>query len=672
MTAPLRDPEILRRSLDLFRAVCDLETGEQLRSIQDACGSEPELRAAVEALLIADRAESDPLSDHAIDLAARDTTPDEIDGFKVVGVLGRGGMGIVYDAEQQHPRRRVAIKVIRPGSDSPTLRARIRREAEVLAMLRHPGIAQIHHAGEFAGSPYLVMERVDGVSLANATAKCDLRDRIGLIARIVDAVHHAHQRGIIHRDLKPDNILVNEEAPGRFQPKILDFGIARAADESLHATLADSLTIAEGGSLVGTLAYMSPEQIQGNREIDVRTDVYALGMIAHELLTGVKGKDLTGLSVVAAMRAAIENEPRPIGDIDPKLRGDIQTIIRKATETDRERRYQSAAEFAADLRRYLASEPITARPPSLGYLTGRLIARNKGVFAGVSVAVLALLAGLLVSLFAAASEHRQRSRSDRMLYAGSVSGAADALADHNPFRARQLLTIAPEELRGWEWDLLNTRLDPGQQLADTGLEFAVFGPGPDIGQSGPEILVAGAYEGRIRIGRLDADRFTPTHDLEPSAPLNHLSRFMFSPSGQTLFLTDLINNTVTQFDTRTGLETEHHTVSGLRPVGSFEPGEPVDGWVADGVACYRFGNAPRLARVVEHPQLGPVFAVYSQDRYDGQYMLGIVNAQTRRVLRRYPSDSQFGQNAWSHDGNRVYAINVSGWLRVFEPGEDTG
>ncbi|MGP1310518.1 MAG: serine/threonine-protein kinase, partial [Phycisphaerales bacterium] len=328
--------------------MCDLETHEQAIAVDQACGSEVGLRFAVEALLSADRVDGDPLSDRAIDEQQDQTVPAVIDGFRIIRELGRGGMGVVYEAEQDSPCRRVALKLIRPERSSRILRSRLRREAEVLGMLQHPGIAQIYKTGVFEGRHYIAMELIDGESLLDATQSMPLIDRVNLLIRIIDAVHYAHQKGVIHRDLKPENVLVTGPSPSdERHPKIVDFGIARATEDSNRATLAASLTIGGGGSLIGTLAYMAPEQLEGGGDADVRSDVYALGMIAYALLTGSQAVDVRGLPVAAAVRAVLEAEPKRAGAVNPRLRGDVETIIHKSIHPDRERRYQSAFEFSA-------------------------------------------------------------------------------------------------------------------------------------------------------------------------------------------------------------------------------------------------------------------------------------------------------------------------------------
>src|SRR5262249_43907834 len=273
--------------------------------------------------------------------------------YRVVRLLGEGGMGTVYEAEQDNPRRTVALKVIRAGLASEILLKRFVREAEILGRLRHPGIAQVYDAGlAESGQPYFVMELIAGMPLDEYAGEhaLDARGRLELAARVCDAVQHAHERGVIHRDLKPGNILVEPSG----QPRVLDFGVARALDDDRLSSTDHTRT----GQLVGTLNYMSPEQATGNRAgLDGRSDVYALGVAFFELLAGRPPYALEHLPLPEAVRVIREQEPVRLGSLDARLRGDVEIIAAKALEKDRQRRYPSAADLAADIRRHLNNEP---------------------------------------------------------------------------------------------------------------------------------------------------------------------------------------------------------------------------------------------------------------------------------------------------------------------------
>jgi tetratricopeptide (TPR) repeat protein/predicted Ser/Thr protein kinase len=353
-----------------------------------------------------------PSADDQLSSAASLLAEDRIGQFRIIRTLGEGGMGVVYEAEQPNPARRVALKVIRGGHVSPRLRRRFELESAVLARLQHPGIAAVYDAGISGegrwATPYFAMELVEGKSLTEHASSADLsvRDRAELIARICDAVQHAHTKGVIHRDLKPANILVTTAG----HPKILDFGVARLSDaEESGSTLAT-----EAGQLVGTVAYMSPEQVAGDpNEVDTRSDVYALGVVLYELLTGTLPVEVRGATVVEAARRITDTRHIPIGARDKRLRGDLQTIVAKALEKDRDRRYQSAADLAADLRRWLANEPILARRASAGYLAWKFAQRNKGLVAAGSLALLLLVGGIIGTSIGLAHAVAQRTRADR-------------------------------------------------------------------------------------------------------------------------------------------------------------------------------------------------------------------------------------------------------------------
>ena len=336
--------------------------------------------------------------------------------FQLVNVIGEGGMGSVWVAEQIQPvRRRVAIKLIRAGRESHSIAKRFEAERQALAVMDHPGIARIFDGGttEF-GQPYFVMELVDGVPL---TEFCD-REQMPILARlelfiqICNAVQHAHRKGIIHRDLKPGNILVTR-VDGRPVPKIIDFGLARAtAGNLLDESYGDA------GAIVGTPAYMSPEQVSPDSlDVDTRADVYALGVILYELLVGAPPLDARQFQKAAVLEmlrmvrevdpprpstklSSAENLPNIAASraIDPTelmrwVRGDIDWIVMKALEKDRDRRYDSANEFAADIQRFLTHQPVIARPPSRSYRVKKFLRRHRGPVIAASLLLLALLAG---------------------------------------------------------------------------------------------------------------------------------------------------------------------------------------------------------------------------------------------------------------------------------------
>ncbi|MGB0717220.1 MAG: protein kinase domain-containing protein, partial [Phycisphaerae bacterium] len=319
--------------------------------------------------------------------------------YRIVSRIATGGMGAVYKAEQDKPRRIVALKMIHPYRINPSLIERFHREAEILGRLQHPGIAHVHDAGMVElddgrsskrfHQPYFAMEFIDGVSL---TKFCEqenwsILQRLGLLASVCDAVQYAHEKGVIHRDLKPDNILVDEHG----RAKILDFGIAKITESDTDAG-DDNET--KDGQILGTLAYMAPEQMSGAHAVTPRADVYALGAIGFELLAGRQPHDLSGKTTADSLEWLNHHDPPRLGAVDRSLRGDIETIIGKALDRIPERRYESAAALASDIRRHLAHDPISARPPTRVYAASKFVRRHRTLVGSALTIFVVLLAGI--------------------------------------------------------------------------------------------------------------------------------------------------------------------------------------------------------------------------------------------------------------------------------------
>jgi serine/threonine protein kinase len=367
-----------REAKRLFAEAAARPAAERDGWIEGACGGDASLLAEVRGLLAADAEAAVPL-------------PDRIGGFRIVRRIGAGGMGTVYEAEQESPRRRVALKVMTPVfADEETAR-RFRYETEVLGQLDHEGIARIYSAGVHEGRPWFAMELVDGVDLTEHVRRKNLgrRERLALLQRICEAVQQAHTRGIVHRDLKPGNILVN----ARGEPKLLDFGLAKFVDAEARMTVAT-----QAGQLLGTIPYMAPEQVTMDPgSIDLRTDVYALGVIAFELLAGKHPLDLSGHSLAQALLRVRDSDAPRLGSVHTQWKGDIETIVAKALEKEKSRRYASAGELGADIGRYLSDQPIVARPASRSYQLRKFVRRHRTLVAGLAATFLALIAGLIVS-----------------------------------------------------------------------------------------------------------------------------------------------------------------------------------------------------------------------------------------------------------------------------------
>ncbi|MEM7683128.1 MAG: serine/threonine-protein kinase [Planctomycetota bacterium] len=428
--------------------------------------------------------------------------------------LGAGGFGVVYHAEQIEPiRRPVALKIIKPGMDSKAVVARFEAERQALALMDHPYVARVYDGGATPqGRPYFAMELVNGLPLTTHCDrhKLDLVERVKLFADVCAAVQHAHSKGIIHRDLKPANILVEYEND-KATPKVIDFGVAKA----LHQKLSDATIFTQQGAVIGTYEYMSPEQVENTgQDIDTRSDIYALGVILYELLTGTRpfdASDLRSGGVDFARRIIREVEPdRPstrlgrlagsVVDPDPArdiaetrrtdvpglrrtLRRDLDWVVMRCLEKDRERRYATASDVAAELGRYLRNEPVLAGPPSTRYKLGKFIRRNRaGVAAGVAAALL-VFAGLIGTGYGlvqakqaqsraeaiAIAEAKQRQEADTQREAAQAErAAAEAARDAERERSEELVAIATSTRLRRVNDVVDT--EPGlakQLLADS-------------------------------------------------------------------------------------------------------------------------------------------------------------------------------------------------------------
>jgi WD40 repeat protein/serine/threonine protein kinase len=521
---------------EIFLDALEHPPGSQRDAYLDqACGANTALRAAVESLLASHRDDDfldrPGLSALNIETSGSATLPtrtpivlerpgDRIGRYKLLEIIGEGGGGTVFMAEQEEPvRRRVALKVVKPGMDTKSVIARFETERQALAMMDHPNIAKVLDAGSTdTGRPFFVMELVRGIRITDYCDENELttRERLHLFIKVCQAIQHAHQKGIIHRDIKPSNILVTLH-DGIPVPKVIDFGIVKAVDQRLT----DHTFFTEFRAFLGTPAYMSPEQAEmSGLDVDTRADIYSLGVVLYEMLTGrtpFDPKELVAGGIDAMRRTIREQEPlRPStrlrslpdaartitaqrhqaepGRLVSVLRGDLDWIVLKALEKDRNRRYETANALALDVQRHLDNEPILARPPSALYRVHKLARRHRVAFFSVSAVTFALLAGLALATWQfveksrayeriSESETYQRRLGDRArrameaeaqlrrqaqaqellarqkAYAADINLAQHALAANNLGRARELLenhrpaTPGPD-LRHWEWGYL--------------------------------------------------------------------------------------------------------------------------------------------------------------------------------------------------------------------------
>jgi WD40 repeat protein/tRNA A-37 threonylcarbamoyl transferase component Bud32 len=717
----------------IFNAAVNKRPGAERSAYLDAaCGDDTVLRARIETLLKAHEHVGDYLEVPAVDPNATLDDPPVIEGpgtkigrYELLELIGEGGMGLVYLAQQKKPvKRRVALKIIKPGMDSKQVIARFEAERQTLAVLDHPNVAHVLDAGTTReGRPYFIMEYVKGLSV---TKYCDehklnIEQRLRLFEQVCEGVHHAHQKGIIHRDLKPSNILVSVHGD-RAVPKIIDFGIAKAVTQPLT----EKTFVTFQGQLLGTPEYMSPEQVDlATQDIDTRSDIYSLGVVLYELLAGVlpfERDAFASLGFAEVQRTIREQEPASpstrltnlgqeaktiaasrstqVVALARRLHRELEWIPLKAMRKDRCRRYRWASEMADDVRNYLNGLPLIAGPETAVYRTRKFVRKHAGSVATVALVTLAIVLGLVVSVvmgcraeqarqqeasaraqveqaLARAEEAEQAAREKseelrRTLYVNSIQLADARYGEANMRRVHELLESCPDDLRGWEWHRLNHIMD--QSL----MTFR--------GHSDGVLAMAISPDGKRVVSGSD-DKIIKTWDSASGDELmtfrghdDWISSVAFSPDGKRI-ISGSGDDTIKVWDSATGAE-----LMTLRGHGdcvnsvAFSPdGKRIaSGSIDKTIKVWNAANGDELMTIRGHErQIGPVLFSPDGRRIISGSMDWTVWNQTIKVwdattgaelMTLYGHDYYWINSIdISPDGKRIISGGSDSMIKVWDP-----
>jgi WD40 repeat protein/tRNA A-37 threonylcarbamoyl transferase component Bud32 len=715
-----------QRVQSVFQAVAELPPAERAAVLERECQGDAELVRRIQALLKAhdDSRELPAAEPETTDGSPR--TPPELaptaepgqlfaGRYKLREKLGEGGMGVVFVAEQTEPvQRRVALKIIRADLDTHRLLARFEQERQALALMDHPNIAKVFDAGvDQAQRPYFVMELVKGLPLTKYCddARLSPRQRLELFIPVCQAVQHAHQKGIIHRDLKPSNILVGLY-DGRPVPKVIDFGVAKATGPRLT----EQSVYTEVGSLIGTLEYMSPEQAERNNlDIDTRSDIYALGVVLYELLTGAvpfSRKELERAGLAEMLRIIKEAEPpRPSTKLshsgtlpniaaqrqmEPRkltalVRGELDWIVMKALEKDRNRRYETANGFGADVQRYLNDEAVQACPPSARYRLRKFVRKYWKPLGAVGTFVALLVAATVAAVLAAVqssrlaeTEHDLRNTADRKadgerkakqelewnLYLQRVARAQQELLAGNTGRAEELLEDCPDYLRGWEWHYLK-RSRPGNPLLLRGNFAAAFSP--------DHSFLAAPVGAKVDIVNLATGKKWRTLGGNTSFIERWGVAFYPKSDEAVLAVAEYNGKVVRLWNTDTGKEIRTLGGHGDRirmvafspdgqrlAVGSIEGGVKFWDWKA-GRLLFELPRPPAISRVAFSPDSRRI----AVGVWGTETAISIRDADSGRELRSFGRHSAGIEGvAYSPNGERVASSSADGDVKIWD--ESTG
>ncbi len=679
----MRD-DLARRSHAVLMRAVELDEHERARYVDEACASDPLLREHVAALLAAMEKSGGFLETPVLQSAGTVAPapslalPTHIRNYQIVRAIGVGGMATVYEAVQEQPRRRVALKVLRHGLGGTSAVQRFQFETEVLARLQHPGIAQIYEAGTHDDGhgwslPYFAMEYVADAATITAYAdahKLTLEQRLSLFAEVCDAVQYGHQNGVIHRDLKPGNILIG----GDGRPKVIDFGVARPSDAA-QATITHDSGL---GQLIGTLHYMSPEQCASTTAVDIRADIYALGVVLYQLLCGRLPHDLSHVPVPEALRIIREVDPRRPGAIDAHLNGDIDAIVMKAIEKDPERRYSTAGALAADIRRHLRCEPVEARPPTMAYRSLRFIRRHRWTLGAACFVLISIIGGAALSArfaYRAWLESKQRIAAEELAvaerdsarwqtYVASIAAAFGAVQVNEYTHARSHLLAAPEEHRDWEWRLL-AGIAEGSEQTVTAHDDMIFGFA--LSPDGQRLATAGR-DGGLRVWNAADGSLVTDCDGLPGVSIFSVA---FSADANRL-VTGADDGTVRLWDASTGqtLCTMGRHSERVESV-SFSPRGLVASASADGQAMLWNADSAELVRRLEPQPGGIVGVLFSRDGgrlvawgHDG--LISLRDADDGAVLQYFSVSARIEAVALSDDGALLAAGGNDGRVLAWD------